>query len=122
MIANLTEYFRGPEFVQKYLKMILHHILKPGQIGSGQKKDISDLAKKLFETYVPAASTLRIFVKKCKTIESQIGNKHLMFTKTFYLFFCYEVSVSGFCYEVSSQIIVIKKCVSSKIRHIIQSE
>ena len=51
-------YFGGPEFVQKYLNMILHHILKPGQIGSGQKKDISDLAKMLFETYVPAASTL----------------------------------------------------------------
>ena len=59
MIANLTKYFWGPEFVQKYLNMILHHILKPGQIGSGQKKDISDLAKMLFETYVPAASTLR---------------------------------------------------------------
>ena len=59
MIANLTEYFWGTEFVQKYLNMILHHILKPGQIGSGQKKDINDLAKKLFETYVPAASTLK---------------------------------------------------------------
>ena len=64
MIANLTEYFWAPEFVQKYLNMILHHILKSWQIGSGQKKDISDLAKMLFETYVPAASTLNIHLSK----------------------------------------------------------
>ena len=58
MIANLTEYFWAPEFVQKYLNMILHHIWKSGQIGSGQKKHISDSAKMMFETYVSAASTL----------------------------------------------------------------
>ena len=60
MIANLTEYFWAPEFVQKYLNMILHHIWKSEQIGSGQKKVISELAKMLFETYVPAASTLTL--------------------------------------------------------------
>ena len=59
MIANPTEHFWAPGFVHKYLNMIVHHILKSEEIGSGQKKDISDLAKMLFETYVPAASTLR---------------------------------------------------------------
>jgi len=49
--------------------MILQHILDSGQIGSGQKKDISDLSKMLFETYVPAASTLNEINFGCKKLD-----------------------------------------------------
>ena len=61
MIANLTEYFWSRDFIQKCWNIILHQILKSRQIVSGQKKDISDLAKMLYETYVSAASTLTTF-------------------------------------------------------------
>ena len=58
MIVNFTESPRGREFVPKHLSMILNLVLKSWQIVSGISRDMCKLAKKLFETYVPAASTL----------------------------------------------------------------
>ena len=64
MILSLSESPRGRDFVPKHLNMILELILNSWQIVSHSYRDMCKFVKIRFETYVPAASNLKIDVKK----------------------------------------------------------
>ena len=76
MILSLSESPRGQDFVPKHLNMILELILNSWQIVSHSYRDMCKFVKIRFETYVPAASTLRY--DWCSISKNNLKDMHLI--------------------------------------------